>query len=713
MHSYNRKVLMKHHRFLFAVGLSLLIAGPAFAQGDYDRSPARPGAKITVDSWSPREGQVGTEVTIRGRGFSPRMKVIFGGRKVKVTWPDRDTVTFRVPRNYRDGTIVLRTPRGRYGKEVVVGTFSVIEPAQIARFAPQSGMPGTRVEIIGSGFQQSDQVYIGRIPLRVERLKPRRIVAVIPRNAPSDYLYVVGADGNRVRTTNRFDVLAPIPEIDAIEPASGFPGTVVRITGRSFGRRAEVFYGKKPIAVSGRGKGWIDVRIPANAKKGRWIFVRGRNGEARSPQKFVLEYPPLVSRISPTSGSIGQRVDIYGSHFQPGDRVSFAGVWANVAQLRNNQITVRVPQGAKSGPIVVRRGKNLQGVSSQEFQVLYGPIIRSFSPAQGGPGSQVTIVGEYFDRRAQVFYGNKRLRILNWQSNDAMVVQVPRNARNGKRFRVRTRTGEAVTDRKFQLLVAPALTDVNPRKGFPGVRIALRSPDFAAVESIYLGNVELPIRDQNPGRWVVEIPLGARSGTISLYAYGKKWPSNFQFQVTTGPMFESFSPKSSRPGNDVTIRGRFFNAQTRVYLDRTELPVLRWSDREMVVRLPRTLRPGAWRVRIRRGRDEIRSPGKLQILPGTSITKTSAAWVYEGSDFTIRGQYFDPNAKVYWGDVELQVTRFGPRGRSVQVIAPRGQNGKRYLWLEDANGRYRSPQKFEVRPVDTRDHRGKRGRKTY
>ena len=317
---------------------------------------------MVVDDWSPKQGKVGTEVTIRGAGFTPRVQVFFGGRRARITKVQPGSLTFRVPnKNYRDGEIVLRMGRGRRSSTIPVGTFTIVEPASIARFAPQSGSPGTRVEIVGAGFRQDDEVLIGSTPLRIERLKPRRIVAVVPRDARTGYLYVTGADGSRVRSVSRFQVLGPAPLINGLQPANGFPGTVVRISGQNFGPDAEVFYGRRPIAISSRGRGWIDVRIPNKAKVGRYIFVRNGNGEARSPQKFGLDRPPLVTRFAPTSGNVGKRVEVYGRNFQPGDRVSFAGVWADVVQLRNNQITVRVPRGAKSGPIVVRRGRNCKG----------------------------------------------------------------------------------------------------------------------------------------------------------------------------------------------------------------------------------------------------------------------------------------------------------------------------------------------------------------
>ena len=378
---------MKHHSLLLAVGMSLLFVAPVSAQNRRNEVvPIKKNRRIAVDDWSPKQGAVGTEVTIRGKGFGPRVEVLFGGRRVRGVDVRPGTLTFRVPKGYRDGSIVLRDRRGRRVHDIPVGNFTVIVPAEIARFAPQSGIPGTRVEIVGSGFRADDQVLIGNTALRIERIKPRRIVAVVPRGARSDYLYVIGSDGARVRTTQRFEVLRPAPSIVEMQPSSGFPGTVVRISGQNFGPRAKVYYGRREVPVSGRGRGWIDIRIPSDARTSRWIFVRGRNGEARSPQKFSLDQPPIVSRIAPTSGSVGQRVTISGRNFRPGDRVSFNGVWADVEQIQGKRIIALVPQGAKSGPIVVpARQESTRRVVSGVPGALWATHSRLFT-AHGPPG---------------------------------------------------------------------------------------------------------------------------------------------------------------------------------------------------------------------------------------------------------------------------------------------------------------------------------------
>ncbi len=72
---------------------------------------------------------------------------------------------------------------------------------------PQGGPPGTQIEIVGSKFHRSVQVFLGDQPMPIVELGRRHIIAVVPRFARGgDYIYVVDATG-RARTAVPFDVV--------------------------------------------------------------------------------------------------------------------------------------------------------------------------------------------------------------------------------------------------------------------------------------------------------------------------------------------------------------------------------------------------------------------------------------------------------------------------------------------------------------------------
>lgn len=97
---------------------------------DDDRRPPPPpvadsrfrrGAPLVMDFW-PRQGSVGTEVTIQGRRLTPDLRIQFGDQLVPVSRADDHTITFVVPRARGKAMIVLRRPG--LG-DLPVGTFDV------------------------------------------------------------------------------------------------------------------------------------------------------------------------------------------------------------------------------------------------------------------------------------------------------------------------------------------------------------------------------------------------------------------------------------------------------------------------------------------------------------------------------------------------------------------------------------------------------------
>jgi hypothetical protein len=80
------------------------------------------GAKpIVIDFW-PREGAVGTEVTIQGRRFTPQVQIVFGNDVIEPLRRDTNLLTFVVPRHRGRAPIALR---GTGWRDMPVGSFQV------------------------------------------------------------------------------------------------------------------------------------------------------------------------------------------------------------------------------------------------------------------------------------------------------------------------------------------------------------------------------------------------------------------------------------------------------------------------------------------------------------------------------------------------------------------------------------------------------------
>jgi hypothetical protein len=83
--------------------------------------PYRGPKPIVIDYW-PREGAVGTEVTIQGRRFGQDLQVVFDGQAIPTSRRDANLLTFVVPRHRGTGLVSLRVNGWR---DLPVGRFDV------------------------------------------------------------------------------------------------------------------------------------------------------------------------------------------------------------------------------------------------------------------------------------------------------------------------------------------------------------------------------------------------------------------------------------------------------------------------------------------------------------------------------------------------------------------------------------------------------------
>jgi hypothetical protein len=108
-----------------------------------------------------------------------------------------------------------------------------------------------------------------------------------------------------------------------------------------------------------------------------------------------------ITSFSPTSGSVGTPVTIYGTGFSPtqaNNIVTFNGTAATVTSSDAGTINTTVPAGATTGRIAVAVGGNT-ATSPSDFTVVVpgAPTITSFTPTTGPGSTSVSVAGTNFD----------------------------------------------------------------------------------------------------------------------------------------------------------------------------------------------------------------------------------------------------------------------------------------------------------------------------
>ncbi len=654
--------MMRRTCLVLAVATALPLlpcdAGTARAQGSGPVAPA-----MRVDGFSPKAGRPGTRVTITGVGFARGSKVLVGGRAARVSSSSSTRIVFAVPAVDAGGDIVLRVPG--VANDVAVGAFELLVDPVIRGMSPVSGAPGTKIELVGRGFKAADTFSLGGRTLITESVQPERAVLTVPEGATSDYVLLVRPNGEKARSPARFKVNPTAPVIAGMSPELGPPGTTVRINGNGFNARDRIYFGQRSssMTVLGRGAGWVDVMVPKGARDSQVITLVGPGGTARSPRPFQLDLPPVVTGFAPKFGAAGTQVEISGDHFRDGDWVSLAGKRVPIVQLREKQISIKIPPGSPDGPISVGR-EGLTVAARGVFEVLNPPNVVAFMPTRGEVGTRVTLSGQHLVG-GKVFYGARQLKVLESRGEGTLVVLVPPGARDEK-LRVRTRAGEAETHRPFQVLVLAAVTEVQPRAIAAGGTVELRGRDLDRATQFFIGQAPLAIESREAHRAIVRVPMEARTAPLEWLSQGVRSRTGFPVTVIAPPRIAQFQPLAGPPGTKIIIRGQNFHRTAEVFFGKASLPVLSRKEHELIAMVPKGL-GGEDNLVVRSQGSRTRSDQTFRIQVPPVVLSAAPGRGAAGAQVLVQGKWFDDSTEILLGKMRARVLKREPGSILVEI----------------------------------------------
>ena len=113
----------------------------------------------------------------------------------------------------------------------------------------------------------------------------------------------------------------------------------------------------------------------------------------------LVEYPAItISDFSPKSGRPGTPIAITGTNFgqyPEAAEVTFDGVDGLVSSCTDNEMIVSVPEGGSTGTLKVKVWLS-EHEFTEEFVVVPGAVIASFSATSGSAGYIITVEGDNF-----------------------------------------------------------------------------------------------------------------------------------------------------------------------------------------------------------------------------------------------------------------------------------------------------------------------------
>ncbi len=221
-------------------------------------------APSVVSGVSPGSGTAGTQVTISGSGFGTAQAagtVWLGSTLAPVVSWSATQIVATVSSGSSSGVAKVQQ-NGLWSNSL---QFSV-NTAAISSISPISGMAGTQVTIVGSGFgaaQGNGQVWLGTANGTVTSWSDGQVIATVASGSASGNAQILQ---NGV-WSNAIGFNVNIPQISSISPSAGAPGTAVTIYGSGFGTSqgsGTVTLGSMNGVVSS----WGDTQVVAEVASG-------------------------------------------------------------------------------------------------------------------------------------------------------------------------------------------------------------------------------------------------------------------------------------------------------------------------------------------------------------------------------------------------------------------------------------------------------------
>lgn len=470
--------------------------------------------------------------------------------------------------------ISLSWPGEAWSQTIHKGKPSGSKPV-IERFEPTSGLPGVTVTIYGNNFSSGYSVWLGTTKLKVESVVSNRIVVKIPANAKSGHFVLKGK--HIVESGGTFTVLEPKdpPTIKSFSPTTGAPGTRVTIKGTNFSVQTyenTVMLGNLPVTVMSASPTQLKVVIPKGAVSGKFTVKVLNAGSTTGTSVFSIIEAFAVDSFAPKKGGPGSKVTLVGSGFGTSTKnikVTLAGVSCKVESVDAHNIEVTLPQNPVGGTFAItQKGKGAIQAAGM-FTVVIPPMIESFSPNGGFPGTVVTIQGKHFGNNSinlRVKLGKEIIKILSF-TDTRIEAQIPKDSSSGPLTVEVTGKGGDTTSKSFDVWVPVKFLAFSPTKGEVGTTIVIKGQGFGTS----LGNVDVTLSGQplkilalTSKQIQVQVPEKAVTGYLQITVKNRGAPvvSTAQFKVIYPPELTKFSPAAGQPGTLLTVDGKNFGMLT-------------------------------------------------------------------------------------------------------------------------------------------------------
>jgi len=438
---------------------------------------------------------------------------------------------------------------------------------ELYSYGPMPIARGAELRFIGNALDKVTSITLpGGIDIPASSFTsviPTMITLTVPQNAVEGYVVLKTPEGD-ITTKTPMGFSEPI-SITTFTPATIKAGQELTITGDYLNLIGEVIFTDR-IAVDSsnfvsKSRYEIKLLVPAEAQTGK-IAV---SNAAEDPiiiysQTELTAIMPLITAISPNPVKAGANLTISGTDLDLATQIVFGGnkTATNVISQTATQIVVAVPFDAQDGVVQLVLAST-QTVESAAL-VMSLPTITTVSPSSVKNGGTITVTGTNLDLIKAVTFANNVAATINTGTSTSMTITVPNAAVTGE-ISFTTTSEKIVKDRNITIL-SPIISDFSPSSGKPNTNVTITGTNLDLVAKVkFTGGIEGSIVSNNGSSLVVTIPVGAKTGIITLVAInGVQVSTTNDFTVNVNlPNFSHFTEKKGTPGQIITLNGTSMN----------------------------------------------------------------------------------------------------------------------------------------------------------
>lgn len=416
-----------------------------------------------IRQFAPTLGRPGTAVLIEGINFEDLLGASVNGKSVSgIASAAPGQIQITIPEGATSGPLRVTN---RFGTGTSTNSFTLATGPLILDFDPPFGAAGSPVRIEGinfSGLTGPAAVRFGSRPAASYAVTAdTQIQAVVPEGFAEGLIVVSNRSGASTSSVP-FLVTGRAPFVTSIEPASGPPGTVVKITGINLDAATAVQFNGQiaagveitaptqlfAMAPAGVTTGPLIVSSPRGSSSNRWVF------------SGLPRMGPLVKRIA----IAGEEVLVRGTNFSGATSLRLGELELVFTLSSTNELRFVLPATALRGSLTLETDA---GIHTLPESLGVAPTVAGFDPLFGPAGSLVTLTGSGFGEVSAVLLGEVAAD-FSARAPDRLEMRVPAGATNGV-LTVRTPDGTA---RSTNVFIVTGTSDLRTRVEFPGAPVA-------------------------------------------------------------------------------------------------------------------------------------------------------------------------------------------------------------------------------------------------